>query len=242
MLIKVSLSQWDVLAADWITSAFCKLHFFRMAFKSSGEFSISSIIIWIISCMYKTSPISMSASPKSNKTLLFYRALWTAISRRSSLLHTRIKEPVYLTAQYSPCTNPNLKLSRKQFYVLAQSPLVPVEKYHHFRMSAICIIFSKDYLWAEVQKHLRSPKNHSSPSHKSSVRTKPSLQSAGVCFHNEYLSQLIGVLNFCDGGCTRRSWLNDLSVMLHNMQHWFLGNKAFWQDWKGCKWVKFHPT
>lgn len=115
MLIKACLSQWNILAADWITSVSCKLHFFWMAFKSSGEFLINSVITWIISCMY-TSPISMSVSPKSNKTLLFYRALWTAISSRSPLLHTKkIKEFVHLTAQYSPYTNPNLKLSRKSF-------------------------------------------------------------------------------------------------------------------------------
>jgi len=127
MLIKVSLSQQNVLSADWTTEAFCKLHFFGTAFKSPGEFL--STQSWygsfpflthrkrIISCMFRTSPISMSISPKSNKTLLLYRALWTAISCfRSPLLHTRIKEFVYLI-EYSPCTNPNLKISRKQSFM-----------------------------------------------------------------------------------------------------------------------------
>mgnify|MGYP001852203133 FL=1 len=126
MLIKVSLSQQNVIAADW-TEAFCKLHFFGTAFKSPGEFL--STQSWygsfpflthrkrIISCMFKTSPISMSVSPKSNKTLLLYRALWTAISCfRSPLLHTRIKEFVYLI-EYSPCTKTKKKISRKQSFM-----------------------------------------------------------------------------------------------------------------------------
>lgn len=127
MLIKVSLSQQNVIAADWTTEAFCKLHFFGTAFKSPGEFL--STQSWygsfpflthrkrIISCMFRTSPISMSISPKSNKTLLLYRALWTAISCfRSPLLHTRIKEFGLYSIRYT-YTNPNLKISRKQSFM-----------------------------------------------------------------------------------------------------------------------------
>lgn len=80
-----------------------------------------------------------------------------------------------------------------------------IQPHSNMVVSAICIIFRKDYLRAEMLKHLTTLKYHSRPSHKSFMQTKFSLQSAGVCFHNEYLSQLIGVLNFCDGWCTRYS-------------------------------------